>query len=224
MNGAPRFFGFLVLVLVSLGRPRVPTNRITSLRRPNQSHHFPPPNPPIKSIRNVSGPPENDAAIKMEVGIEDCLHIEFEYAKAKYHLRDCVVGKIHFLLVRIKIKHMELEIRRRESTGAGANTYNESETVAKFEVMDGAPVKGEVRRETETSPHTTPFARCTSFLEDFPRRFLRSLARPDPPCAAVQLNGRPLSNRSNDRPRRCGSSYPRTTSRRRIRTSRIGST
>ena len=93
----------------------------------------------------------------MEVGIEDCLHIEFEYAKAKYHLRDCVVGKIHFLLVRIKIKHMELEIRRRESTGAGANTYNESETVAKFEVMDGAPVKGEVRRETETSPHTTPF-------------------------------------------------------------------
>ena len=60
----------------------------------------------------------------MEVGIEHCLHIEFEYAKAKYHLRDCVVGKIHFLLVRIKIKHMELEIRRRESTGAGANTYN----------------------------------------------------------------------------------------------------
>ena len=224
MSGATRFFGFLVLVLVSLGRPRVPTNRITSLRRPNQSHHFPPPNPPIKSIRNVSVPPENDAAIKMEVGIEDCLHIEFEYAKAKYHLRDCVVGKIHFLLVRIKIKHMELEIRRRESTGAGANTYNESETVAKFEVMDGAPVKGEVRRETETSPHTTPFARCTSFLEDFPRRFQRSLARPDPPCAAVQLNGRPLSNRSNYRPRRCGSSYPRTTSRRRIRTSRIGST
>jgi vacuolar protein sorting-associated protein 26 len=36
----------------------------------------------------------------MEVGIEDCLHIEFEYNKSKYHLRDVVVGKIYFLLVR----------------------------------------------------------------------------------------------------------------------------
>lgn len=36
----------------------------------------------------------------MEVGIEDCLHIEFEYNKSKYHLKDVVVGKIYFLLVR----------------------------------------------------------------------------------------------------------------------------
>jgi hypothetical protein len=35
----------------------------------------------------------------MEVGIEDCLHIEFEYDRAKYHLKDVVVGKIYFLLV-----------------------------------------------------------------------------------------------------------------------------
>lgn len=52
------------------------------------------------------------------------------------------MGKIYFLLVRIKIKHMELEIRRRESTGSGPNTYNESETLAKYEIMDGAPVRG----------------------------------------------------------------------------------
>jgi vacuolar protein sorting-associated protein 26 len=34
----------------------------------------------------------------MEVGIEDCLHIEFEYDKARYHLKDVVVGRIYFLL------------------------------------------------------------------------------------------------------------------------------
>ncbi|KAF7048663.1 hypothetical protein CFC21_061476 [Triticum aestivum] len=79
----------------------------------------------------------------MEVGIEDCLHIEFEYSKSKYHLKDVIVGKIYFLLVRIKIKNMELEIRRRESTGSGPNTYVETETLAKFELMDGAPVRGE---------------------------------------------------------------------------------
>ena len=38
---------------------------------------------------------------------------------------------------------MEVAIIKRESTGAGANTYNENETVAKFEIMDGAPVRGE---------------------------------------------------------------------------------
>ena len=36
---------------------------------------------------------------QMEVGIEDCLHIEFEYDKARYHMQDVVVGRIHFLLV-----------------------------------------------------------------------------------------------------------------------------
>ena len=76
-----------------------------------------------------------------KVGIEDCLHIEFEYNKTKYHLKDVVIGKIYFLLVRLKIKHMELEVRRRESTGTGSDLYNESETITKFEIMDGAHVR-----------------------------------------------------------------------------------
>ncbi|KAL5204926.1 hypothetical protein ABZP36_009797 [Zizania latifolia] len=94
-------------------------------------------------VRNYSPLPTINNSIKMEVGIEDCLHIEFEYSKSKYHLKDVIVGKIYFLLVRIKIKNMELEIRRRESTGSGSNTYIETETLAKFELMDGAPVRGE---------------------------------------------------------------------------------
>ncbi|GAB5354662.1 hypothetical protein AAMO2058_000138100 [Amorphochlora amoebiformis] len=95
------------------------------------------------AVQNVMPDPEINNSIKMEVGIEDCLHIEFEYNKCKYHLDDVVVGKIFFLLVRIKIKHMEIVIIRRESTGAGPTTYSESENIAKFEIMDGAPVRGE---------------------------------------------------------------------------------
>nr|KJB52518.1 hypothetical protein B456_008G266300 [Gossypium raimondii] len=94
-------------------------------------------------VRNYSPPPSINNSIKMEVGIEDCLHIEFEYNKSKYHLKDVIIGKIYFLLVRIKIKNMDLEIRRRESTGSGANTHVETETLAKYELMDGAPVRGE---------------------------------------------------------------------------------
>eukprot|EP00301_Raphidiophrys_heterophryoidea_P019784 c4638_g1_i1.p1 GENE.c4638_g1_i1~~c4638_g1_i1.p1 ORF type:complete len:306 (+),score=105.13 c4638_g1_i1:1-918(+) len=94
-------------------------------------------------VQNCTIEPEINNSIKMEVGIEDCLHIEFEYNKSKYHLRDVVIGKVFFLLVRIKIKHMEVAIIKRESQGSGPNLYNESETITKFEVMDGAPVRGE---------------------------------------------------------------------------------
>jgi|EP00550_Attheya_septentrionalis_P005213 vacuolar protein sorting-associated protein 26 len=105
-------------------------------------------------------PPVNEP-IKMEVGIEDCLHIEFEYERRYYHLRDMILGKINFLLVRIRIKHMELAVIRRETSGeglaptapgganaAGANTVSpnaltETQTLIKYEIMDGAPVKGE---------------------------------------------------------------------------------
>eukprot|EP00163_Fabomonas_tropica_P018441 TRINITY_DN32767_c0_g1_i1.p1 TRINITY_DN32767_c0_g1~~TRINITY_DN32767_c0_g1_i1.p1 ORF type:complete len:296 (-),score=102.40 TRINITY_DN32767_c0_g1_i1:200-1087(-) len=94
-------------------------------------------------VMNRQVEPEINNSIKMEVGIEDCLHIEFEYNKSKYHLKDVIIGKIYFVLVRIKIKHMEVALIKRESTGSGPNLYNENETVTKFEIMDGAPVRGE---------------------------------------------------------------------------------
>uniref|UniRef100_A0A0X3NQM0 Vacuolar protein sorting-associated protein 26B n=2 Tax=Schistocephalus solidus TaxID=70667 RepID=A0A0X3NQM0_SCHSO len=87
--------------------------------------------------------PQPDTNIQMEVGIEESLHIEFEYNKSCYHLEDVIVGKIYFLLVRVKIKYMEIQILRREATGIGVNQFSDQETLAKFEIMDGAPVRGE---------------------------------------------------------------------------------
>ncbi|XP_033847483.1 vacuolar protein sorting-associated protein 26A-like [Periophthalmus magnuspinnatus] len=94
-------------------------------------------------VHQLATYPDVNNSIKMEVGIEDCLHIEFEYNKSKYHLKDVIVGKIYFLLVRIKIQHMELQLIKKEITGIGPSTTTETETVAKYEIMDGAPVKGE---------------------------------------------------------------------------------
>jgi len=94
-------------------------------------------------VINYMNPPELNSSIKMEVGIEECLHIEFEYGRSKYHLSDVILGKIYFLLVRIKIKYMELALVKRESTGTAPNIYTETETLTKFEIMDGAPVRGE---------------------------------------------------------------------------------
>ncbi|XP_034522000.1 vacuolar protein sorting-associated protein 26B isoform X2 [Ailuropoda melanoleuca] len=77
-------------------------------------------------------------------------HVEKPYesytgqnVKLRYHLKDVIVGKIYFLLVRIKIKHMEIDIIKRETTGTGPNVYHENDTIAKYEIMDGAPVRGE---------------------------------------------------------------------------------
>lgn len=63
----------------------------------------------------------------------------------RYHLKDVIVGKIYFLLVRIKIKHMEIDIIKRETTGTGPSVYHENDTIAKYEIMDGAPVRGKHR-------------------------------------------------------------------------------
>ena len=110
-------------------------------------------------VQFMGTPPASNEAIKMEVGIEDCLHIEFEYERRAYHLLDTITGKIHFLLVRIKIKHMELAVIRRETSGEGVaaaaaqqqaassqsnNIFTETQTLIKYEIMDGAPVKDEV--------------------------------------------------------------------------------
>jgi vacuolar protein sorting-associated protein 26 len=48
---------------------------------------------------------------------------ECGWSARRYHLRDVVTGKIYFLLVRIRIKHMELAILRRESAGTGKENH-----------------------------------------------------------------------------------------------------
>lgn len=87
---------------------------------------------------------EGQIPIKMEVGIEECLHIEFLYEKSNYHLKDCLVGKVSFQLVKLKIKSMDISIERRETFGSGQTSKTEKETLVKFEAMDGCPARGEI--------------------------------------------------------------------------------
>lgn len=94
-------------------------------------------------VHMLSAYPNIPAPLKMEVGIEESLHIEFEYNNGRYHLDEAIIGKILFILVRVKIKHMELDIIRREQTGNGPSQYTEQESIGKYELMDGGPVKGE---------------------------------------------------------------------------------
>jgi len=42
---------------------------------------------------------------------------------------------------------MEIAILKKETTGSGPNIYAETETIAKYEIMDGAPVRGKKENE-----------------------------------------------------------------------------
>jgi vacuolar protein sorting-associated protein 26 len=52
--------------------------------------------------------PEMDSVppvpIKVEVGVDNFLHIEFEYVKTRYHFKDCIVAKVFFHLVKLRIR------------------------------------------------------------------------------------------------------------------------
>jgi vacuolar protein sorting-associated protein 26 len=89
-----------------------------------------------------SNPTDLKKSIKLDIGIENCLHIEFEYAKSTFNLKDVIVGRIYFLLTRLKIKHMEISLITRETVGVAPNQLSDSNTI-RYEIMDGSPVKGE---------------------------------------------------------------------------------
>jgi len=93
-------------------------------------------------VHIYSNPTDLKKSIKLDIGIENCLHIEFEYSKSTYSLKDVLVGRIYFLLTRLKIKHMEISLITRETVGNGSSQLTDSNTI-RYEIMDGSPVKGE---------------------------------------------------------------------------------
>ena len=74
---------------------------------------------------------------------------------SRYHLKDVIVGKIYFLLVRIKIKHMELAIIKRETTGTGRSfivIYYDLDRFAYFNSIANTAVGRQVVRYTVGVP------------------------------------------------------------------------
>eukprot|EP01053_Blabericola_migrator_P003199 Blabericola_migrator_1__3198@NODE_193_length_11571_cov_33_434805_g166_i0_p6_GENE_NODE_193_length_11571_cov_33_434805_g166_i0NODE_193_length_11571_cov_33_434805_g166_i0_p6_ORF_typecomplete_len343_score41_45Vps26/PF03643_15/1_2e75Arrestin_N/PF00339_29/1_3e05Arrestin_N/PF00339_29/5_2e02_NODE_193_length_11571_cov_33_434805_g166_i017392767 len=122
-------------------------------------------------VQNSTAPPVERMPIKIEVGIEDCLHIELNLANGVLELNGCIYGEVHFSVVRLKIRHMQLDIIRQETVGGLTTLYStstntqsaneptdsqwttgvpptnsmthNSTVVTQFELMDGIPAKGE---------------------------------------------------------------------------------
>jgi vacuolar protein sorting-associated protein 26 len=99
-------------------------------------------------------------SVAMEVGVENMLHIEFKYDKKTFHLKERVLGRVTFKLMDLDLQYGELAIVRKEYIGAGRpNDPVETETMQKFEIMDGTPIVGEVvpiRLYLNSVPRLTP--------------------------------------------------------------------
>jgi vacuolar protein sorting-associated protein 26 len=85
--------------------------------------------------------PIQDEGITMEIGIEECLHIHFEVFRSLFHLKDVLEGNVIFKKVGLRLENMEIQIVKKETVVTGGNTYVESDVVASYEIMDGAPFK-----------------------------------------------------------------------------------
>ncbi len=112
----------------------------SSLKQYTQDLEFGVSNPTEESILKIDNNP-----IRLEVGIEDWLHLIFEVDRSKYHLKDCITGQVVFKKVSIRLKSMELQIIKRETIGAGVTSQTENETIVRYEIMDGGPIKSIIK-------------------------------------------------------------------------------
>ena len=79
--------------------------------------------------------------IQLGVGIKDLLQLSIEFRNKNIPYNGCMFGKITFKKVQIGLKFMEIQIVRREIL-VGDKTC-EPAYLAKFEIMDGGPIKNE---------------------------------------------------------------------------------
>lgn len=92
-------------------------------------------------IFHYSKPPSLRCVIKREVGYEDYILIEVEMNNYKFHLKDCLKGKVYFINIKIPIRTMEASIVRKEIVGNESEAKEDSSLLSRFEILDGMPGK-----------------------------------------------------------------------------------
>jgi vacuolar protein sorting-associated protein 26 len=95
-------------------------------------------------VYNVTAEPELNANVRMEVGMSNLIHLEYEIFQNKFSLKDCILGKIYFSYVNLKVKSVELHLIRKENIILSSGPKADNFLISKFEVVDGKPDAGEL--------------------------------------------------------------------------------
>ena len=88
-------------------------------------------------------PPSNLEPVHNEVGIRNILHIEFVFPQNLFDCTGCVIGAVYFILVKLRIVHMQLNFYRIESYNSDDTVFKKKTLLKQYEIMDGPPVRGE---------------------------------------------------------------------------------
>jgi vacuolar protein sorting-associated protein 26 len=83
---------------------------------------------------------ESNRPINLDIGLSGQLHLDVHFHHSKYHLKDVITGHFLYKELKIKVKHMELCINKKEIS---ANGISENKIITRLEIMDGEPVVGE---------------------------------------------------------------------------------
>ena len=85
---------------------------------------------------------EENSPLKIEIGVENLIHVIFEVNKTNYYLRDVVIGKVKFLECNLDIKYMVIQVIRKENLNFLNTLSNETTLMSTFQLMDGTPEIG----------------------------------------------------------------------------------
>ena len=96
----------------------------------------------VRNPEPISVLSENNQPIKLEVGIEDWLHLVFDLDSRNFSLKDIALGRVTFKKVSIRLKNMEIQIIRKEVVNI-AGIPPLTKVLARYEIMDGGPIKNE---------------------------------------------------------------------------------
>jgi len=79
---------------------------------------------------------KDNKKLKVEIGVENVLHVCFELDRKNYHLKDAITGKVSFKKINIDLENMSLKIVKIESL---FGKEGEIEPLGIYEIMDGTP-------------------------------------------------------------------------------------
>ena len=74
--------------------------------------------------------------MKIEIGVENKIHVILEINKNNYFLRDIIIGKVIFVNVNIIIKTMFIQIIRKENLNFNNEFSSETIVLNNYEIMD----------------------------------------------------------------------------------------
>ena len=90
----------------------------------------------LKKINKLFKKENKNDIIKVEIGVENLLHVCFELDRKNYHLKDVISGKVSFKKINLELENMSLKIIKIESL---FGKEGEIETLGIYEIMDGSP-------------------------------------------------------------------------------------